>query len=90
MFSQIFDAKVLKKRGKVDPFNANFEIAVFGGSKIFKLRFLRFNKKGRSTFEAVASVDLIYMEKTIKSCGQVGAHRFFLPRLKITFWQILT
>ena len=68
----------------------NLEISVFGGSKIFKSRFLQFNKKGRSTFEAVASVDLIFMEKNIKSCGQVGAHRFFLPRLKITFWQILT
>ncbi len=79
MFSQIFDAKVHKNRRKVDYFDAYLEISVFGGSKIFKSRFLQFNKKGRSTFEAVASVDLIFMEKNIKSCGPVGAHRFFLP-----------
>ena len=90
MFSQIFDAKVLKKRGKVDSFNAYLEISVFGGSKILKSRFLRIYKKGRSKFEAVVSVDLMFIKKSIKSCGQMGAHGFFLPQLEITYWLILT
>ena len=47
-------------------------MSVLGRSKIFKSQFLRFNKKPQSNFESVASVDLIFIEKLIKSCGQVG------------------
>ena len=64
---------------KDDSFDAYLEMSVLGMSKIFKSQFLQSNKKGQSNFESVASMDLIFIEKLIKSCGQMGAHGFFWP-----------
>ena len=54
------------------------------------MRFLGFNKKWRSKYFLLLGTYPIFIGKSIKSGGQVGAHGFFWPQLKITFWSILT
>ena len=75
---------------KVDPFNVHLQNSAFGGSKILKFRFLSYNKKQRPRFWLLFGKYLIFIGHIIQSGGQVGAHGFFLPRLKIIFWSILT
>jgi hypothetical protein len=75
---------------KVDPFNMHLENSDFGGSKILKFRLLSYNKKQRPRFWLLFVKYLIFIGNIIQSGGQVVAHGFFLPRLKIIFWSILT
>ena len=90
MFFNDFDANRFRKMGKVDPFSMYLAISAFRGSKILKLRFLSYNKKVRPRFWILFGKYLIFIGHIIQSGGQVGAHGFFLPQLKIIFWWILT
>ena len=75
---------------KVDPFNVHLANSAFRRSKILKLWFLSYNTKVRPRFWLLFQKYLIFIGNIIQSGGQVGAHDFFLPRLKIIFWSILT
>ena len=85
MFFNDFDANRVRKMEKVDPFNVHLAISAFRGSKILKLRFLSYNKKVRPRFWLLFEKYLIFIGHIIQSGGQVEAHGFFWPRLKIIF-----
>ena len=70
---------------KVDPFNVHLANSAFRGSKILKLRFLSYNTKHHARFWLLFGKYLIFNGNIIQSGGQVGAHGFFWPRLKIIF-----
>ena len=89
MFFNDFDANRVRKMEKVDPFNMHLQNSAFRGSKILKLRFLSYNTKHHARFWLLFGKYLIFIGNIIQSGGQVGAHGFFLPRLKIIFWSIL-
>ena len=85
MFFNDFDANRVRKIEKVDPFSVYLAISAFRGSQILKLRFLSYNKKVRPRFWILFGKYLIFIGHIIQSGGQVVAHGFFLPQLKITF-----